>query len=332
MAVMLAASLTTFVGATPVASSGDIDVIVGIENYVFEVTLPGNGLTFNINPYAVNNDLIDDSQITADAFRFINLTNEFAVRVTVEIEVATAAGVSLVDADDEELTDDDGKAIYLAVVGAYATEGSLYLFDIDKPGTVIDFDTDEGTATIDFALAIHNTAPTSANHGAFTFYGLVTEEADWDGDDIDLTITYRLRPISETRFKDLSTVGLNVMTGGGAGNVVGFGTLPTVAGINFNYNDTTRVLIVNITNAYTTATNIVIPFRHLGETVDASQTNVGTTVPADRGVWNQSAGTFTALSARMQTAINAAAGTFTWDIILRIDNVNYTIRFVRVAS
>jgi hypothetical protein len=231
LAAVMTMSMSTMAFASTPASGG-INVPVSVVTPVYNVTVP-NSAQLAINPFSIATSgqlLIADSQIAGVSTLISNQTTAHGVKVTLTFTATPAGTVALVDKDADALKSGTSKSMYLAVVGANATEGGLAAgnlrYDPTVAGTEVAFDagTSPQTAAISFALDKFTTALASGNIAGYTFYGFVNENpaTPWAAGDMTIAGRYTLEPMNDTRIADTSTVGLNVIGSGWGFTVASF--------------------------------------------------------------------------------------------------------------
>ena len=348
---------TSLTDSENAGGTGDVDY--PILEVVVPLGLIGDGsdaLDFTLNPLQIG-DVVDGNQITTEPFPIINRTLA-PVLVTLDVEVKGGAGAATapvfvnssanIKLDD---TNPGSKNVFFGLLGAktLSTPPSFLdnlgaEFTFDAPGTTNDaFNAlvPEGAGasakgSISFALdKATATAYAAGNKGvsAFQFYAQLDTYAGWQGGDIEVEGVYTFTALrGETYDKtEMTADGLNMVKGtggGGGGTPVGFGTLPTVAGMTTSYNAGTRTLTVTVAASGTNAA-YVIPFSGGGNTVTATQASNDSAIPSDRGAWDGSAGELTITQSRVTAMRGWTAGT-DWIIDLKVDSGDtYKVRFVR---
>jgi hypothetical protein len=336
-----------------------------------EVAVPTN-LDFHINPFRISapDDMVfarlvnGRTQVSAPDFIIINLTETTPVKVSLALEVKLATGITLVDTVDTTATSGEvsfgllgatlipipnGTSVDQALVMA-ATPGDFdgIRYDVATLGAIPVAIADR-KATIEFALNnLENGTDgdlAQDNIASFTFMGALNTGYVWQENDISVSGIFTFTPMDSDDYEELdysdgSLVGVNQLPGVPNVTPTGFGTFPTIAGVNFVLSNNDQTLTVNLTaGQLATNANIAIPFFHEGNTVAPKQLAGTPLAPADlpaaRGTWAaganaNTAGTLTILADRTNNIRAAAVGSI-WTAQLVVEGVTYTVILRRAA-
>jgi hypothetical protein len=204
-----------------------------VANAIISVVVPEN-LDFTLDPLELRSD--GGNQVAPVDYFFINKSGA-PVKVTLDLAVSLAEGVSLVDdpsvlgKDDDTATD---KKLFFAISGADALEEGDLSFDKTSghsakgtysaaKDTLVPFDAATGKASVVFALDEAGAsgsepgalAPEGKGVGAFQFYGELNTYAMWDDGDVKVSGTYSLTPLRGSTYEGYLEE--SAFTGGGWG-------------------------------------------------------------------------------------------------------------------